>query len=137
MIEIHWNPSRGELRFFAVGLALLAAIGGFWGQLFSAGPGWASGLWAVGVASLLTVAGWRPGALRPLYLAWMIAVFPIGWLVSHLVLAVVYFGLFGPIGWFLRFRGYDPLQGKPRQATDSYWLVRPPVASRERYFRQY
>ena len=46
--------------------------------------------------------GWlRPDWARPLYVGWLYAVFPIGWTISHLILAVIYFLILTPIdSWY-------------------------------------
>lgn len=137
MIEINWDPSRKELRLFAGGLALLA---GLLVVLGASAWRWSNGaivLFVVVVFGVIALAVLRPTWLRPLYLGWMMAVFPIGWIVSHAILAIVYFALFLPIGLALRVTGYDPLFRKPKPPGESYWLERKPVTSRERYFRQY
>ena len=78
----------------------------------------------------------KPKWLGPVFVAWMIAAFPIGWLVSHLILAFIFYGCFLPIGWILRFRGYDPLRLKrPQEST--YWQDRQPTSDMRRYLKQY
>src|SRR5262245_26479209 len=48
---------------------------------------------AVGPLGLL-----RPQAVRPLFVAWMVLAFPIGWAVSRVLLAFLYYGIFTPVG---------------------------------------
>ena len=50
-----------------------------------------------------------PRLLRPIYVAWMVLAFPIGWTISQLILAVMFYGLFTPIGLVFRLIGRDPL----------------------------
>ena len=52
----------------------------------------------------------RPEWLRSIYVGWMVLAFPIGWTVSQVMLAVMFFGLFTPIGLVFRLIGRDPLQ---------------------------
>lgn len=137
MIEIHWEPSRKDLRFFAGGLTALAVVAVLFGATRWDWPAVAlAALVAVAVA-VVVLAIVRPSWLRPIYIAWMVAVFPIGWTVSHMVLATVYFLVFLPIGLLLRLIGYDPLLRKSKPPGESYWIARKPVTDRERYFRQY
>jgi hypothetical protein len=77
-----------------------------------------------------------PRCIRPLYALLMLAVFPLGWVISHGVLAVLYFGLFTPLAVVFRFRGRDALQRKFCPDQDSYWQERPRPETR-RYFRQF
>lgn len=78
----------------------------------------------------------RPGWIRPVYWVWMAAVFPIGWAISHLVLAVLYFGLFMPLALVFRLRGRDALQRRFQPELASYWQERE-QSEVPRYFRQY
>lgn len=137
MIEINWNPTRKDLRFFAGGLTFLACIFAALGASAWNWAGWAVAALVMVAVVMVTFAVFRPTWIRPIYLAWMVAVFPIGWTISHAVLAVVYFAVFLPIGLLLRVTGYDPLLNKPKPRGESYWVERKPVTSRERYFRQY
>jgi len=137
MIEINWNPSRGELRVFGVGLGIFAGVLCGLGRIYW---NWPTPLLAVVailgfVALLLGV--FQPPLLRPIYLAWMIAVFPIGYVVSHVILALVYYGFITPIGCCLRLTGYDPLQKKKKQKDETYWSPRQTERKPESYFRQY
>jgi carbamoyltransferase len=86
--------------------------------------------------SLLAVYYAVPLVQKPLFLAWMHAAYPLGWLLSHLFMAVLYYGCVTPIGMILRLFGYDPLQLR-RPQRDSHWHQRPAPPPAERYFRQF
>lgn len=73
---------------------------------------------------------------RGAYLAMTYATYPIGWTLSHLVLAALYYGVFAPIGLTLRALGRDPLQRRFERGASSYWLPRSGSKSAARYFRQ-
>jgi Saxitoxin biosynthesis operon protein SxtJ len=127
--HIPWNPPPRMLRQFA---ALFAAVSGILGvtQWWWDRPVLAAVLAGLGVA--VGLAGWlRPQALRWLFVGWVVLVFPIGWLVLHACLAVVYFGILTPMGLIFRLRGRDALQLKPHPENDSYWQDKPeqPVAN--------
>jgi hypothetical protein len=79
-----------------------------------------------------------PQAIRWVYVGWMLAAFPIGWLVSHLLLAAIFFGVIMPIGLILRVLGRDPMRKSFDRSASTYWIARPtePTDSR-RYFRQF
>ena len=66
---------------------------------------------AIGLLGLI-----RPAAIRPIYVGWMVLAFPIGWTVSQLMLAVMFFGLFMPIGLVFRVLGRDPLEQAPARS---------------------
>jgi len=78
----------------------------------------------------------RPRALRWVFVGWMIAVFPIGWVVSHVLLGVIFFALFTPIAIVFRLIGRDPLRLRTTDA-ETHWLPKPPPPGPESYYHQY
>ena len=138
MIEIDRNPPARTLRWFA-GLwypLFCGLLGLVLRHRFGVPLGVAQGIWAsapiFGVLGLI-----HPPAVRWLYLGLTYATYPIGWVVSHLVLAVLFFLVMTPVGLVLRALGRDPLVKAPQPGQPSYWRPREPPASLERYFRQY
>lgn len=132
MIEINRNPTRKELAVFALLLAVLVAVIGWWfgyGMLVASSP-------AIALLGLLS-ARFFPQGLRLLYLAWMYAAYPIGWLVSHTLILVIYFVVLTPIGICMRLVGRCPLDLTFERTASSYWTVRKPRASKATYYRQY
>ena len=72
-----------------------------------------------------------------IFLGWMYAAFPIGWTISHLLLFVVYFLIFTPVGLVLRWTGRDLLERNADTNASSYWKKRSVPGSMSRYFRQF
>jgi hypothetical protein len=66
----------------------------------------------------------------------MIVAFPIGWLVSHVMLAVLYFVLFLPLGLMFRLLGRDALSLR-KPSVETYWTEKQQPEDVVRYFRQY
>jgi hypothetical protein len=137
LIKLNTNPTQGELRQFAgiwlpAAMAVLAWIA--W-KKFDA-PNFAVGL--VCVAGVLSILGlvW-PAVVRYVWIAWMVAVFPIGWVVSHLLLAAIYYLCITPIGLMLRVCGIDPMQRKFDRAATTYWITRDPNTDKSSYFKQF
>ena len=144
-VEIKWSPSRSELKLFGflalTGFALLGALIA-WQQaflFFDLGPSArvvAMVLCAVGVVSA-TFSLTRPGANRPLWVAMMIVAWPIGTIVSYVLMAVIFYGVFAPIGMVFRLIRRDPLCRTIDRAAKSYWTPHEPVTDVKRYFRQF
>ena len=135
LLEINWNPSRRELRHFAllcVGVFGAIAAYCFW---FTASSVWAAVFGALAVLGLIGCV--RPGFLRPMYVVWMALALPIGWTISHLLLLVVYYLVLTPIGFVMRLFGYDPLARHFDRSAKSYWTPHDPGADPARYFKQY
>lgn len=136
MIEINKNPSRRELLLFGALLGMFLALAGalaFW--RFGA-PRVAYVLWSAAIVVPLAYFA-APPVRRPLYLAWMYAAFPVGWTVSHVVMAVTYYGVVTPTGVLTRLFRRDPLARKPDPGAATYWLQHRTGTDRSRYFRQY
>ena len=67
----------------------------------------------------------------------MVLAFPIGWTVSQVMLALMFFGLFMPFGLVFRLIGRDPLQRTRRSDRKSYWEPKPIPTDLKRYFKQF
>jgi hypothetical protein len=134
VIVINRNPSRRDLVVFGIGLPILAALLG-WHRWSAGSPVAAETIWAVGALVSLAFA-LVPPARRWIYIGWMYAVFPIGWVVSHAILAVVFFGVFAPIGVLLRLFGGDPMNRALDKSATTYWISREGQREPASYFRQ-
>ncbi len=77
-----------------------------------------------------------PGVMRPIFVTWMVAVFPIGWVVSRLLIGILFFGVITPVGLLFRIKRRDVLGLRRRQGT-SYWQPKPPPGDVSSYFRQF
>jgi hypothetical protein len=109
MIEIQWDPEKKQLRQFA-------------------------GIWIIcGVQAVVGVL--HPPAIRPVFVGLILITFPIGWVVSHVLLGGIFYLLFTPIGLVLRMTGHDPLQLKPPQGN-SLWKTPVGKADPASYLRQ-
>jgi hypothetical protein len=130
--EIDLRPPHRTVRQFA-GLWLLLCCGLAFRQ-YLAGAQVAVYVGAGGVGLLGLV---KPAWLRPVYVALMLVTLPVGWSLSHLLLALVFFGLFTPLAWILRLIGRDPLGRRLEPARQSYWRPRQAPADVSRYFNTY
>ena len=134
--DIQFDPPRTTLRQFA-GLWLVFFGGlALWQALVRGRPGLAVilGILAVTIGPLgLT----RPQWVRLIYVGWMVLAFPIGWTISQIILAVMFFGLFAPIALVFRLLGRDPLDRTRRPDRESYWAPKPASADLSRYFKQF
>jgi saxitoxin biosynthesis operon SxtJ-like protein len=136
LIRIDRNPSRRHLAVFGLlWLVFLAILGAmlFWrtGSILAAMAAWmlAIAVPAIGLFS--------PVFLRIVYVGAAYASFPIGWVVSHVILAAVYYLVLTPIGLVMRLVGYDPMRRRFDRDAKSYWSRREADESIARYFRQF
>lgn len=141
LITIDWKPNPSALRQFGwiLGLAVfLAAAFAAWRSYSTGSELSRAGIALFGISAGLVLAGsFRPAWLRPLYLAWMGAAFPIGWVLSNLFLGIVFFVVFSSAGLLLRIVGWDPLRRKKPAELDTYWTARAEKRPAEDYFRQF
>lgn len=86
---------------------------------------------AIGVLGLIA-----PQSVRVIYLGAMIIAAPIGWVVSRVLLALLYYFLFTPIALVMRAIGRDRLRIR-RRTLASYWTPQPETNDISRYLRQF
>ncbi len=135
LLRINKNPSGRQLLVFA--LAWLVFAGGLglslWHRQHS-GAAIASGIASVVVP--LIGAAW-PGGLRRFYLGLCYATYPVGLVVSSVVLVAIYYAVLTPLGLILRICRYDPLARRFDRQAATYWHRRPGARAPESYFRQH
>ena len=92
-----------------------------------------------GVGAVLVVLGAAvPDALRPAYRVWMGLAVVLGFFVSRILLAVLFFVAFTPMGLVMRLFGRDAMHRRPDPAAPSYWIARNgQPSSRERLEKYY
>ena len=146
LLAINWNPDRRTLRRF--GLVCLVVFGalGAWACLRrsvfgiglspEAAQAVAIAFWAAaGLAGVLACVA--PAVLRFLYVALTALTLPIGFVVSHTALALLYYGVVTPIALVGRLAGRDPLHRAFDPDAASYWAPRKGTPDVKRYFRQF
>ena len=106
-----WRVWRGQADQWAAALAALAVV--------------------VGVVGLV-----RPSAVRLIYTGWMIVAFPIGWTISRVALAIVFYGVITPVALFFKLTGRDELRLRRAERRASYWKPKPGPEDVREYFRQ-
>ena len=99
-------------------------------------PGLATGF-GVAAAVIGPLGLIAPSAIRPIFVAWMIIAFPIGWTVSRVLLALIYYGLFTPLALAFRLVGRDRLGRRHRPRLDTYWSSKSQPTGMHSYFRQF
>jgi hypothetical protein len=136
LVDINWNPSRKDLRIFSLLLILFGGIIGGW--LWGRNPEGMFGkvlLFAgVGVGG---IGACLPEIMRPVYVTWMALAFPIGWTVSHVMMAAIFYLVITPIGLMMRLCGRDPMQRRIDRQAKTYWIRKPAQRDTKSYFRQF
>jgi hypothetical protein len=136
LLEINRNPSRRDLAWFgAVLLLFFVVLGGVIGRALHSDDA-RRVLWAAGTA-LAVVYYAVPALRRPMFVGWMYAAYPIGLVMSHLLLGLVSFGVVTPIGLLMRAVGHDPMTRRFDRSAPTYWIARQRDPDVKRYFRQF
>ncbi len=136
MIEVKKEFSDRELLWFG---PLFALFVGLIGLILMRRLHWnnvAYGLWTVS-AVIIVVYYLVPSIRKPTYLAWIYSVVPIGWVVSHVLLGIVFYLVVTPVGLAMKALKYDPMQRTLDPAAKSYWIKRESQVDNSSYFRQY
>lgn len=150
LVEVNWKPTNRQLRLFGLaGTALYYLLAGTWTvrmtvHVADGKLGGASGsqmnlmyaVWtAIGIWTLLAI--FRPKYLLPVYIVITAVSLPIGIVVSFVILAVLYFGVFTPISLVFRLVGRDALDRRFDASAKTYWTPRRTVDDVRRYYRQF
>ena len=62
-----------------------------------------------------------PAVLKPIQKVWMALALVMGWVMTRVLLAVVFYLVLTPIGIMMSLSGKDPLSLKPKQVRGSVW----------------
>ncbi len=145
MIEIDWHPDERTLRQFGLialfGFSFLAALAWWERLIFSFGLGEArpivAGVFATlaGLSALFSLVA--PRANLPIYLGLTILSYPIGFVLSYVIMGFLFFAMITPLGLLMRLVGYDPLHRRFEPDATSYWTDPRPRRGKESYFRQF
>ena len=131
-------PTDRDLRNF--GLIMAAAAFVFAAVAWHKGSAALEELLVAGACFALCASTWRR-PLGPLYRIWMVIGGFLGFVNSHLLLALVFYLVFTPIGLVMRLLGRDPIDWRfdaRSKAPDSYWIRREqPLLPRNHYERQF
>lgn len=83
--------------------------------------------WAIGLAGLFLVAALlTPRILSPLNAAWFKIGLALHYVVTPVIMGLLYFGAIVPTGLLLRARGKDLLKLKRDATVTTYWISREP-----------
>jgi hypothetical protein len=133
--DIPFQPPRSTLRWFGVFGAALLAGAGCWQLFVRERP--VAGAILLGAALVAGTVGLvLPMMLRPIFVGWMVLVHPLNWLISHLILGVIYYCIFTPVAVFFKLTRRDALARRFQPQQDSYWTDKHGGADLRSYFRQ-
>jgi len=135
LLRLNTEPSPRELRVFALVWVLFFSLAA--GLSFQRGAPLPLVVVTAVVAVAIPGAGWVfPPVLRLAFVVLSYLTYPVGLVVSTVLLLAIYYLIFSPIGLMARIFGYDPLHRRFDARAQSYWHRRQPRDGLARYFRQ-
>ncbi len=145
MVEINLRPDARTLRQFGwialvgFGLLAIAAWRGWlvFGYLEAGGRETAAMIFGALAAACALFSLVYPKANLPIYVGLTVVAFPIGFVLSYVIMATLFYLIIAPIGFLLRIFGQDPMDRRLLPAAKTYWIDARPERPRESYFRQF
>ena len=114
------KSSRKDLKNFGFAIGFILLIIGLF--FFVRGRDLFVYFFSIG-SILIILGGITPLILKPIYKIWMIFAVIIGWIMTRIILSVLFFSIITIIGLFTRLIGKDFLNLKSK-SNESYWNIR-------------
>ena len=114
------KSSRKDLKNFGFVIGFILLIIGLF--LFVKGKDLFVYFFSIG-SVLIILGGITPPILKPIYKIWMIFAVIIGWIMTRIILSVLFFSIITIIGLFTRLLGKDFLNLESK-SNESYWNIR-------------
>jgi len=138
------DPQLREENLQPVNDRVLRQFAGLWTCLFAAlayfkGIAQDNSYWTWICAALMVMPGIaglvKPAVNRGVFVLATLITRPIGWVVSHLILLVIFYGVFTPVALMFKLIGRDALTRRLRPDLESYWVPKSTAADARSYFR--
>ena len=133
--HVKWRPDARELRRFAIamliGFFVLGALSAWKTKGIHTGS---IVLWSIGAS--LAIAAFVPKLGRIAYLAVYLPTSIIGYVVSNVMLTLMFFLVITPLGIVMKLMGKDVLQQRRPDRT-TQWMPVKETKNEESYYRQF
>lgn len=132
LFEFNRQPNDRQLRQFGVACLIVVPL-----VAWKIGVGLpVIGFASIGAIVLAAVTLARPAAIKPIFLTLSIVALPIGVVFGEAIMLTIYFGVFVPIGLYMRLIKRDALKLKFDPSAISYWRRKRHPADVSSYYRQ-
>ena len=129
------KSGKRELRQFGITIGLVLVLLGLW-LLWRDKEG---GYLLLIIATLFLSLGLiLPKLLKPFHKLWMILAILLGWLMTRIILIILFYLVVTPIGLLAKLSGKDFLNKKFNRDAQSYWIPRKaPSPEKRNYENQF
>lgn len=94
--------------------------------------------WVLAAIALIGVVGLlMPSAVKWLFVGASVIAFPIGWVVTQVVLAVMFYAVLTPLALLFRWRGRDELYLRRKPERAGFWTTHRSAEDLKRYLKQF
>jgi hypothetical protein len=129
------SVSGRNVRQFGAAACMLCLGVALW--LIRSGITPAALVWGLTGLALAAAGLLAPRVLRPILVVATLVTFPLGWVVSNAMLALLYYLIITPVGLIFRLFGRDVLRQRVEPGCETYWEARVPPVNPGQYLRQY
>jgi hypothetical protein len=145
LVKLNLNPTAKELRQFGfIALGAFGVLGALlywhvvplWRVFGAATPTVAYVIWSLGALSAV-LSMVAPKMNRPLFVGLSVVAYPIGVVMSYVIMGAFFFLILTPLGWLFRLAGRDPLRRRLDAAAKTYWIQHKSAGKTSRYFGQF
>jgi hypothetical protein len=145
LIKLNLTPTTKELRQFGfiafgafglLGALLYWHLVPLWRVFGAATPDVAYAVWALGALSAI-LSMVAPRLNRPLFVGLSVVAYPIGVVMSYVIMGGFFFLIVTPLGLIFRLIGRDPLRRQFDETARTYWIPREKPGKTARYFNQF
>ncbi len=145
MIEINLNPDERILRQFGwialFGFSFVAILAWQEWMIFAGGLGEARETVAACFIGLGVLSAFFslifPRANKPIYIILTLLSYPVGFVLSYVIMGLLFFGMITPVAIFFKIIGRDKLDRKFEPEATSYWVDAQGERSKDSYFNQF
>lgn len=135
-MSANMNPTTKELRQFGLvtGFMVAALFGVFFPWVFErAYPQWPF----IVLGVMFTWAIVAPKTLKPVYHGWMKVGEVLGFINTRIILGILFYVIFMPVGLAMRLLGKDPMARKLDKTTDTYRVIHENTPAKNHVERPY
>ena len=125
------KSGKRELRQFGITIGLVLGLLGFWFLWRNKEGG---SLLLIAATLFLALGFIMPRLLKPLHKLWMTLAVLLGWLMTRIILTILFYLVVTPIGLLAKVSGKDFLNRKFNSTASSYWIPRKAITPEKRNY---